>query len=79
MNNIYELPLTKFAKRLEVFSDNPELSKQLFRIANMPTEKFTKKEQYWLYEAAENLIYLHKDCLELIKQCEQIKRGYNEH
>ena len=80
MNNIYELPLTKFTRRLAFFYANiPELADQLLRIANMPKEELTKKEQYWILEAAENLIHLHKDCLQLIEQYDQIKRGYNEH
>lgn len=78
MNNIYELPLTKFARRLEVFNDSQELGEQLIKISNTSDEMLDSVEKYYILEAGENLIYLYKDCLSLLKECEKIKRGYDE-
>lgn len=73
MSNVYELPIAKFAKRLELFEDSEDLAKKLVRIYDEAAEVIPDQERFWLLDAADNLLSLHKDCLTLLIECQKIR------
>lgn len=74
MSNIYDLPIAKFAKRLELFQDSVEVSSQVMRIYDEADGIMRDGDRYWLIEAADSILNLHKECLELLLECERIKK-----
>lgn len=73
MSNVYELPIARFAKRLELFEDSEDISEQLIRIYDEADGIMREGDRFWIIDAADSLVSLHKDCLVLLAECQKIR------
>ena len=74
MSNIYEAQISEFAKRMELFQDSVDVSNQVMRICDEADGIMRNGDRYYLLEAADSFLSLHKECLKLLLECERVKK-----